>query len=312
MSVIALVSGAAGYLLFRDRLNRAVGAPFIRWLKGRRTFEAVLAAIISGSQALERLFGTRRLQTQLRLLVAIACLAAVPPFLRYGYSLGAARGTVLDPGFALIWIAGGACAIGAAWQAKYHRLAALVLAGGAGLVSCISFVWLSAPDLAITQLLVEAVTTILLLLGLRWLPKRIPQVWPEGRAPFRVRLRRATDFSIAVAAGAGMALIAYAVMTRPASDPISRYFVERAYSEGGGTNVVNVILVDFRGFDTLGEITVLAIVALTVFSLLRRFRPAAESVETPRSEEHQEAFDEAREGRKVGDTLADYLFVQIR
>src|SRR3546814_2537490 len=78
MSVIALVSGAAGYLLFRDRLNRAVGAPFIRWLKGRRTFEAVLAAIISGSQALERLFGTRRLQTQLRLLVAIACLAAVP------------------------------------------------------------------------------------------------------------------------------------------------------------------------------------------------------------------------------------------
>src|SRR3546814_7199139 len=81
----------------------------------------------------------------------------------------------------------------------------------AGLVSCISVVWLSAPDLAITQLLVEAVTTILLLLGLRWLPKRIPQVWPEGRAPFRVRLRRATDFSIAVAAGAGMALISYAV-----------------------------------------------------------------------------------------------------
>src|SRR3546814_12060686 len=123
---------------------------------------------------------------------------------------------------------------------------------------------------------------MLLLLGLRWLPKRIPQVWPEGRAPFRVRLRRATDFSIAVAAGAGMAFIAYAVMTRPASDPISRYFVERAYSEGGGTNVVNVNLVDFRGFDTLGEITVLAIVALTFFSLLRSFRPLAETGVTPR------------------------------
>src|SRR3546814_580675 len=106
-----------------------------------------------------------------------------------------------------------------------------------------------------------------------------------------------------------MAFMAYAVMTRPASDPISRYFVERAYSEGGGTNVVNVILVDFRGFDTLGEITVLAIVALTVFSLLRRFRPAAERVETPEQQRYQEAFDEAREGRKVGDTLADYLFV---
>ena len=78
---------------------------------------------------------------------------------------------------------------------------------------------------------------------------------------------------IAIAAGAGMALLAYAVMTRPLPDTISRFFLEHAYTEGGGRNVVNVILVDFRGFDTLGEITVLAIVALTVYALLRRFRP---------------------------------------
>src|SRR3546814_14806103 len=67
-----------------------------------------------------------------------------------------------------------------------------------------------------------------------------------------------------------MAALAYAMMTRPLPDSISRYFVENAYSGGGGTNVVNVILVDFRGFDTLGEITVLSIVALTVFTLLDR------------------------------------------
>src|SRR3546814_6664888 len=64
-----------------------------------------------------------------------------------------------------------------------------------------------------------------------------------------------------------MALISYAAMSRPPPHSISRYFMEHAYSEGGGTNVVNVILVDFRGFDTLGEITVLCIVALTIFSL---------------------------------------------
>jgi len=58
--------------------------------------------------------------------------------------------------------------------------------------------------------------------------------------------------------------------------------------EGGGTNVVNVILVDFRGFDTLGEITVLGIVALTVYALLRRFRPAQESVELPRQQLEQD------------------------
>ncbi len=78
----------------------------------------------------------------------------------------------LDLGFGLLWTVGIACALGAAYQAKFHRLAALILLGGAGLVTCVSFVWLSAPDLALTQLVVETVTTVLLLLGLRWLPKR--------------------------------------------------------------------------------------------------------------------------------------------
>src|SRR5690606_28478837 len=108
-----------------------------------------------------------------------------------------------------------------------------------------------------------------------------PDHWPGVSAPISVGIRRSTDLLIAAAAGCGMALISYAVMTRPAPHSISRYFMEHAYAEGGGTNVVNVILVDFRGFDTLGEITVLGIVALTIFALLRRFRPAAESVASP-------------------------------
>ena len=86
---------------------------------------------------------------------------------------------------------------------------------------------------------------------------------------------------IAVGAGAGLATLAYAAMTRPTPDTISRFFVENAYIQGGGTNIVNVILVDFRGFDTLGEITVLGVVALTVYALLRRFRPAPESIPVP-------------------------------
>lgn len=309
LSLVALVLGTGGYLLARERLNRMAGPPLLRRLQGRRSFEWVLAKIISGARLLERLLGTRRLQTQLRLLAAIACVAGLLPFLRQGYSFGGESGTMIDPGFAVIWIVGGACAIGAAWQAKYHRLAALILMAGAGLASCISFVWLSAPDLAITQLLVETVTTVLLLLGLRWLPKRLPEIWPKGRAPWRVSLRRAADLSIAIAAGIGMTLTAYAVMTRPSLDVASKEFVMRAYAEGGGTNVVNVILVDFRGFDTLGEITVLAIVAITIFSLLRRFRPAAESVATPPQQRTQNAYDDSRDDRSIGDTLTDYLLV---
>src|SRR3546814_19830292 len=73
-----------------------------------------------------------------------------------------------------MWLAGGACAIGAARQAKYHRPVSLLLTGGAGLVTALTFVWLSAPDLALTQLAVESVTMVLILLGLRWLPPRVP------------------------------------------------------------------------------------------------------------------------------------------
>ena len=80
--------------------------------------------------------------------------------------------------FGMVWAVGIACALAAAYQAKFHRLAALILLGGAGLMTCVSFVWLSAPDLALTQLVVETVTTVLLLLGLRWLPKRIQDVRP--------------------------------------------------------------------------------------------------------------------------------------
>jgi multicomponent K+:H+ antiporter subunit A len=309
LSMLALVLGTVGYVVFAKRLNAVEGVPLFGRLKGRRMFEFVLGLVMTVARWLEGWVGTRRLQPQLRILVVVACFAGLLPFLRYGYFPGAQALTVIDPGFALIWLIGGICAVTAAWQAKYHRLAAVVLASGAGLASCVSFVWLSAPDLALTQLLVETVTTVLLLLGLRWLPKRLPDVWPEHRFPAGVGLRRGIDLAIAIAAGTGMALLAYAVMTRPLPNTISRFFLDHAYPDGGGRNVVNVILVDFRAFDTLGEITVLAIVALTVFSLLRRFRPARESVRDPEQQRRQNAFDEAQQGRSSGDTLADYLFV---
>jgi multicomponent K+:H+ antiporter subunit A len=78
-----------------------------------------------------------------------------------------------SPMFALLWAVGIGAAIGTAWQAKYHRLTALALMSVAGLTTVITFAWFSAPDLALTQLSVEAVTTVLFVLGLRWLPKRI-------------------------------------------------------------------------------------------------------------------------------------------
>jgi len=92
-----------------------------------------------------------------------------------------------------------------------------------------------------------------------------------------------------------MAGLAYAILTRPAGPGISSFFLEHSLAQGGGRNVVNVILVDFRGFDTLGEITVVGIVALTVYKLLRRFRPAPESIILPRPQRVGAEGDEPRD-----------------
>ena len=129
------------------------------------------------------------------------------------------------------------------------------------------------------------------------------------------RLRRGRDLIIAVACGLGIAgdrLRPDDLAARPRASPT--WFLEHAYVEGGGTNVVNVILVDFRGFDTFGEITVLAIVALSVFALLRRFRPAQESVGLPEQQRVQDALRRRARGpqprrhgaRLYGGALGDH------
>ena len=290
MSFLALAGGAVLYRLLQKHLARGVhGVPMLPPLEGRRIFDRVLTTVsLQWARALGRQLGTRRLQPQLRWIAVLAVAAALAPALTRALEPGAAETGALDVPLAIAWAVGAACAIGAAWQAKFHRLAALILTGGAGLVTCLTFVWFSAPDLALTQLLVEIVTTVLILLGLRWLPKRIPYAATSAGA-LRALPRRLGDLAIAVAAGTGLAALAYAVMTRPLPDTISREFVARAWAEGGGTNVVNVILVDFRGFDTLGEITVLGVVAIAVYSLLRRFRPARESIEPPPQQRAQES-----------------------
>ena len=279
MSLIAMAAGIALYWLLRERDRRHPGrAPLIYRLDGRHTFEALLEAIDDWSARLLGILQTPRLQPQVLLLVISTVGVASLPLWSGGW-WGPSLSTPPQAAFALMWLAGGACALGAAHQAKYHRAASLMLASAAGLVTSITYAWLSAPDLALTQLAVEVVTTVLILLGLRWLPPRIEEFpGPTARLTATRRLR---DLGIAILGGAGLALLAYVMMTRPAPEGVSGFFIEQALPLGGGANVVNVILVDFRGFDTFGEITVVGIVALCVYALLRRFRPPAETIAAP-------------------------------
>ena len=314
LSMVALAGGVLLYVVFGRSINaNPHGGPWaLRRINGGYLFERSMTALFYGAEALHRRVSTRRLQPQLRVIVLSALALSALAIGAGGFELVLPASTVPTVGewtFALLWGVGGACAIAAAWQAKYHRLAAVVLMGGAGLASCLSFLWLSAPDLAITQLLVEIVTTVLLLLGLRWLPKRLATIRVPDALQRRSRVRRRIDLAIAAAVGTGLASASYAIMTMPAVDRVSTFYVEQAYPAAGGRNLVNVILVDFRAFDTFGELVVLAVVGLTVFALLRRFRPHTDSLPQPDQQQVQSRSDDRRTGRSEGDTLRETMLI---
>ena len=142
----------------------------------------------------------------------------------------------------------------------HNRLLALVLIGINGLMVSVAFVYFSAPDLALTQATVEVVTMILLLLALNFLPKTTERDSTVAR--------KWRDGGIAVLVGLGAGLLTFAIqVTDFAQESISAFHLANSKPGGGGTNVVNVILVDFRGFDTFGEIIVLGIAALVIYAL---------------------------------------------
>ena len=313
MSLVAMTGGVVLYLMLRKQLKRGrfEYPPLIGYFNGKRGFERCLVVMMRGVRRIEKRISTKRLQTQLFLLVLLAVIGAMIPMINSGLSWGDRPKIPGSIVFVTLWLLAIACALGAAWQAKYHRLAALTMVSVCGLMTCVTFVWFSAPDLALTQLVVEVVTTVLILLGLRWLPRRIEEVSPLPSSLRKARIRRLRDLLLSTVVGGGMALLSYAMLTRQTPNDISSFYLSRALPEGGGSNVVNVMLVDFRGFDTLGEITVLGAVALTVYALLRRFRPSKESMELP-PQQRQLAPDVATDlvnPRQASDTALGFMMV---
>jgi multicomponent Na+:H+ antiporter subunit A len=130
------------------------------------------------------------------------------------------------------------------------------------------FVLSGAPDLALTQVAVETLSTVVFVLVLRRLPERF-----ERQSTSRRRLVR---LGIAVAVGATVFVLALVAAGHRIPSPVSNEMVARSVPDGHGRNVVNVILVDFRGFDTMGEITVLAVASIGAVALARVGRRAAE------------------------------------
>ena len=145
----------------------------------------------------------------------------------------------------------------------HSRLVAITSLGVAGFGTAIVFVFFAAPDLAITQFLVETLIVIIVALALI----RLPRGALRGEAAGGVRLLAAT---IAVAGGVLITLLTLAVTSVPFDPTLTAFFEAQSYPAAQGRNIVNVILVDFRAMDTLGEIVVLAVAAAGVHALMRR------------------------------------------
>ncbi len=255
MSGIALAGGAL-LLTQQRRLQRAGGA--LARLDAGAIYTALITTAESGARRLSEALHDGAMARALAALVLVAVAAGGWAFASAGIGLQTRPMLAVNPVVGVGWLA---LIVASLCLPLFHRdrLLALVLIGIIGLMVSVGFVYLSAPDLALTQITVEVVTVVLMLLALNFLPK----LSVAEPAP-----RRARDAVIAAGAGLGIGALIYALMRRDFAAPtISGYHLENAYTGGGGTNVVNVILVDFRGYDTFGEIIVLGIAALVIYAL---------------------------------------------
>ena len=255
MSVLALIGGIALYInrkyLFLFQAGFAEQAAIYR-------FEHLLQRFVRWCRRVIEMTDTGSYQRFAWLMLLLVLLLAGSPLLKLPSLLGnraaLAPDALVVTGSVILCIA----AIATVLTIR-QRLLSLVMISVVGLMVSLAFVRFSAPDLALTQLSVEVVTVVLLMLALYFLPHKSVKQSSPGRL---VR-----DLTLASSIGIVIGSLAFAMLTHQ-TDSISGYFLQHAKTGGGGTNVVNVILVDFRGFDTLGEITVLGIAALGIFKML--------------------------------------------
>jgi multicomponent K+:H+ antiporter subunit A len=266
MSLVALAGGIALY--FARRYLWALHGDRAHGMSGKQLTEGLLARITSASAWLHRALDRGGLRLSLLALIFTVLAAGW-----FGFIPGAPEATRpaaaagLVGGLALVVVL---LASAATVLLHRERVPAVVSVGVIGLVVSLAFVKLSAPDLALTQLLVEVITVMLLLLAMYFLPQRSPR---ESSAS-----RHLVDGLLALAAGTGSGTLAYAMLRAPASS-ISGFYLDQAKPGGGGYNVVNVILVDFRALDTLGEITVLGIAAVAIVAILDRIQLPARKLD---------------------------------
>ncbi|MBX9632127.1 MAG: monovalent cation/H+ antiporter subunit A [Burkholderiales bacterium] len=270
MSLIATLLGLVLYFGAQRIYNLHAFEGRSPWT-GARLYQVVIVSLAKFARRFTHFTANGSLQRQVIVLVAVTLAVGWWPFAGGIPERVLDRYTPIDAIAVIGWLVL-VIALGATVTLHRQRLTALILVGAVGLMVAAAFARFSAPDLALTQLTVEVATILLMLLALPLLPATTPIESSQ--------LRRARDGIIAAACGLGLGGTAWWMMTTAGSS-VSSEHVARSVPGGGGTNVVNVILVDFRGFDTYGEITVLAVAALGIVALLGGASSERESDEAP-------------------------------
>ena len=264
MSVIASIGGLIFYfsLAKGGKIREIDLDPYLGRLQGRVAFDLFLKSLLLNSRKFKRWTENGKLQSYILWIVVFSIAIVSLPFLGQGLTTGT-RELTHAPALAIVlWL----LLFSSCWMMlwfHHERIKAVLISGAIGLVVTMAFVCFSAPDLALTQITVDVVTTVLLLMSLSLLPQLTPYESSVSR--------RWRDALIAIGGGLGIAWITWLILTRD-HNSISWFFMQQSIPLGGGTNVVNVILVDFRGFDTFGEITVLGIAGIGALCLMDGMR----------------------------------------
>lgn len=263
LSVVATVAGAVLYVTRPRWIAMAPGTAWIDRVSPSAAYAGGMRLMVAIAESQTRLLQNGRLRDYLVVIfLTTICMVGYPLLTRVGAPVLHDFGEIhwLDVAIAVLILLSSIAAV----TAK-NRLLAIITLGLAGLGVTMFYVIYAAPDLAMTQIAIEALSVVLFVLVFRRLP--------DFRS-FSSRASKGRDMAIACAGGAMMGALVLMATSFPSEHGLSGELARRSYPEAHGRNVVNVILVDFRALDTMGEITVLGIAALGVFSLLKfRDRP---------------------------------------
>ncbi|MBU0723366.1 MAG: DUF4040 domain-containing protein [Alphaproteobacteria bacterium] len=259
LSAVTLISGAVLYLSWPRLMPALQGLAFIDRFGANRAYDLGLAGILRLCDRSTALIQHGDLRGYLRTLFLVTAISLLLTLvLRDGLALPVFDWASVDArALAFLGIAGG----GLATMLAPSLFGAVVASGLVGFAAALAFLFFGAPDVAFTQFAVETLLVAILAFALIRLPIRRPDD--------RVARDRLKDGGIAVVTGVSVTLLLLAVLATPFDSRLSDWFGKNSLPEAFGRNVVNVILVDFRALDTLGEITVLAIAAFAVLALLR-------------------------------------------